>query len=250
MSQLTDAEIVAALRSSVPEPPFAPSRVFDVHRRARARRRHQLSAVTLAAVAVVGAGTVLETHHSPSYAALPGAGAAMPGIPASLYRASHLPTVAAGSACPVSATQTFPAGEGFSEAYEGVGDGPFALAGDGRVGVSFTVAPGDAYYSSGWPGTKAIWRISGSYSGPVLVRGARLDGAGGVDFDRYLGAVGQDEAVDGTPFPDLGYVASAGLGAMTYPGAIRVQAPGCYGLQIDGTSFSEVLTFFVSSVHS
>ena len=85
MSQLTDDEIVAALRQAVPEPPVAPDRVSAVHHRARVHRRTQLSAVALGLVAVVGASTAVIYQQSPahSYAGLAGAPTTtMTGIPA------------------------------------------------------------------------------------------------------------------------------------------------------------------------
>jgi hypothetical protein len=250
MNQLTDAEIVAALRHSVPEPPVSPDRVSSVRHRVRVRRRNQLSAVALGLVAVVGAGTAVVSQRSPahSYAALAGGTTPMTGIPASLYRPSQLVKIPAGSPCRISPSHTFPAGQGFSGAYDGVGDGPFALTGDGTVGVNFNPPPNESFFTNGWPGTKVIWRISDSYAGPVLVRGAQLDGNGTMEFDRYLGAVDAD-APQGSSFPTLGYITSAGMGPTSYPSGVAVRTPGCYGLQIDGTNFTETITFQVTSVH-
>ncbi|BEP16270.1 hypothetical protein acdb102_45810 [Acidothermaceae bacterium B102] len=250
MSQLTDAEIVSALRRAVPEPPVPPDRVSAVHHRARVHRRNQLSAVALTLVAVVGAGAAVVSERSPShtYAGLTAPLVPMTGIPVSLYRPSRLPTISAGAPCPTSAAHTFPAGQGFSASYTGIGDGPLALTGDGQVGVNFDPPANERYFSNGQPGTKVIWRLSDSYSGPVLIRGARLDGTGTVNFDRYLGAV-DNGSIQGTPFPTLGYITSAGTGPTSYPSGLAVSSPGCYGIQVDGTSFSEVITFSVTSVH-
>ena len=250
MSPLTDAEIVSALHRAVPEPPPAPDRVFAVHHRARVHRRNQLSAVALTVVALVGAGAAVGSERPPShtYAGLTAPLVPMTGIPVSLYRPSQLPTISAGTPCPISASHTFPAGQGFSNPYTGVGDGPLVLTGDGKLGVNFDPPANESYFSDGRPGTKVIWRISDSYNGPVLVRGARLDGTGTVNFDRYLGAVDNGSA-PGTPFPTLGYITSAGTGPTSYPSGLAVQSPGCYGIQVDGTSFSEVITFSVTSVH-
>ena len=49
------------------------------------------------------------------------------------------------------------------------------------------------YAGTGWPGMKVIWRLSPAYAGPVLLRGARIDGPGELRFDHYLGAVGGDD---------------------------------------------------------
>jgi hypothetical protein len=174
------------------------------------------------------------------------------GIPAALGRPLHLPRLATGLPCPVSPARTYPAGAGFSSDYTAVGPGPFTLTGDGTVPVDFTPAANDEFLGTGWPGMKVIWRVGPEYTGPVLLRGERLDGPGQLRFGSYSGSVGQ-----GTPpgasfqaqaYPELGYPALDDTPSpVTYPSDIRVQSPGCYGLQVDGTNFSEVITFAVTA---
>lgn len=255
MSHITDDDIVTALRGAVPEPPEAPARLASVRRRATNRRRAQLSAGSLAVVAVVAAGVVGvdaaghgTAHPSPGSVLAP----VPEGIPAALGRPLHLPKIATGLPCPVSAVKTYPAGAGFNDDYTAVGAGPFTLTGDGTVPVDFTPPAGDSFAGTGWPGMKVIWRVDPSYVGPVLLRGGRLDGPGELRFGSYTGSVGQ-----GTPatasseaqaYPELGYPGQDSRpSAMTYPSDIRVQTPGCYGLQVDGSNFSEVITFAVTS---
>jgi hypothetical protein len=76
-------------------------------------------------------------------------------------------------------------------------------------------------------------------SGPVLIRGVRLDGIESLGFNgrRQPDAElriepGQTVRWDKQP-PD-----SRGV-----PCAVRLMAPGCYGFQIDGTAFSRVVIF-------
>jgi hypothetical protein len=255
MSHITDDDIVAALRGAVPEPPVVPARLASVRRRATNRRRAQLSAGSLAVVAVVAAGVVGvgaaghgTSHPDVSSSLVP----VPPGIPAALGRPLHLPWVAPGMPCPVSAAKTYPKGEGFSGPYPAIGAGPFTLTGNGTVEVDFTPAANDSFAGTGWPGMKVIWRLGAEYTGPVLLRGARLDGTGELRFGSYTGAVDQPAGVGGSPqseaYAELAYASEGSPPtALTYPSDIRVQRPGCYGLQVDGTSFSEVITFVVTA---
>jgi hypothetical protein len=255
MSHITDDDIVTALRGAVPDPPEAPARLADVRRRATNRRRAQLSTGSLGVVAVVVAGILGAdaasqgtSHHPVSVPLAP----VLEGIPAALGRPLHLPRIATGLPCPVSPAKTYPKGAGFSGPYTAVGDGAFTLTGDGTVPVDFTPPADDSFAGTGWPGMKVIWRVDPDYVGPVLLRGARLDGPGQLRFGSYTGMVGQ-----GTPpgasfqaqaYPELGYPAVDDRpSAVTYPSDIRVQSPGCYGLQVDGTNFSEVIIFAVTS---
>jgi hypothetical protein len=255
MSHITDDDIVAALRGAVPEPPEAPARLANVRRRATNRRRAQLSAGSLGVVAVVVAGIVAvdAAGHGTAHPLVKTALAPVPeGIPAALGRPLHLPRFAAGMPCPVSPVKTYPAGAGFSGPYTAVGSGPFTLTGNGTVPVDFTPPADDSFAGTGWPGMKVIWRVGPEYIGPVLLRGERLDGPGQLRFGSYTGTVGQ-----GTPprasfqaqaYPELGYPGEDSTpSATTYPSDIRVQTPGCYGLQVDGTNFSEVIIFAVTA---
>jgi hypothetical protein len=256
MNQLSEAELSAALRQAVPEPPAVPSRLDDVRRRVVHRRRLQLGGGSLATAAVVTTA-VLATQHagSPSPHTQQVGGAVTPAsTPAQLReRALHLPAVAAGTRCPVSASHDYGKGAGFSSHYSAVGDGPFTLTGNGVVDVNFEHPTNDQYNGTGWPGMKVIWRQSQAYQGPVLLRGARIDGPGGLRFDHYLGADTSTDAVDADPYaawPDLVYNTTGTVPTvLTYPSAVRVQSPGCYAVQVDGTSFSDVIVFSVTAGH-
>jgi hypothetical protein len=94
-------------------------------------------------------------------------------------------------------------------------------------------------------GTKALFVIAPQYSGPALIRGQQIDGLhemrfqGGVDYMYYRGELAT------TPLLSELKVSGSGGG---FPWAnelvyIRLQAPGCYAMQVDGLSFSYVIVF-------
>jgi hypothetical protein len=108
-----------------------------------------------------------------------------------------------------------------------------ALQGGADVRVS-------AFLGSAWKAARVQWVATGSYRGPVLIRGRRVDGSGAVGFGEGR-----------TPDDELQLLA-AGQHAPRVPGGgrswlsfTRVRAPGCYAYQIDGASFSEVIAFRV-----
>jgi hypothetical protein len=152
-------------------------------------------------------------------------------------RPLHLPVAPPGGVCPVSPARMMPEGGGFTGGYQAVGDGPFRMVGDGRVQFDY-----DGYERSEWGGAKVVWSIDAAYSGPVLLRGAQIDGPAGLRFIRYVGALGQSES--DTAFEELAYPAMPGGNVVrTPPSVLRLQKPGCYAIQVDGTSFSEIIVF-------
>ena len=82
-----------------------------------------------------------------------------------------------------------------------------------------------------------LWPAESTFSGPVLVRGDRLDAPGDLRFDGPGGPL----------LADLRTV----VPAAHQPGVpqeiggwyIRFNAPGCYGLQFDWLEGSEVIAF-------
>jgi hypothetical protein len=180
-----------------------------------------------------------------SYAALVGslvvaspAGAGASDEWASLRTPLHLPALAAGARCPVShldaripwkRINTFGSGIGTGPVYPGLGD---------RNGLLFATR---SQYGGPWFAAKVFWYVRPSYRGPVLIRGARLDGAETIGFDAGTlpGAelrikAGQTVSWERQP-----------LGSRGVPSAVRVTAPGCYAFQMDGTSFSRVVVVTV-----
>ena len=140
-----------------------------------------------------------------------------------LQRPLHLPHLARGAACPVSHADR-------------------AVHFD-RVGIARGIGPGPAYpiglahgvlvlvpsvEGGVWAGQKVLWFVHPRYSGPVLVRGRRLDGPGLVRFGRGV-----------VPAREL--LLPAGTGER--PSFTRLRSLGCYAYQIDGVAFSRVIVF-------
>lgn len=135
-------------------------------------------------------------------------------VPASLRRALHLPDSASGASCPVSD-----------------GSGPVKPLGSSTLAVT-------PFIGSSWHGARVTWTAAASYRGPVLIRGRQLGGSGAVGFGE--GHVPYDELqllAPGTSAPP------APGGGRAWLSFTRVQTPGCYADQVDGTSFSTVVVF-------
>lgn len=234
--------------------------VRDARRRQR-RQRWSVAGVAVAAAAVLFGTAGVATLHpsgptdpvgaprspsarqpSPSTPEAPFATEAVR-VLAPLRRPLALPTPARGAACPVGTRRTFPSGGGFTGTFSGVGPGPLYLTGDGTVSFVYPPDASSGYEGTGWGGSKVIWAID-RYDGPLLLRGARIDGDSGLRFDHYLGAVGYvGDAGDGKAWTELAYLGQEGETLRTYPSAVRLRAPGCYAIQVDGTDFTEILVF-------
>ena len=172
---------------------------------------------------------------------LAGAGAAASPWPA-LQRPLHLPRLPVGAGCPVSP----PAHFAFSRygVSRGIGPGPAYPIGIGQPGSRLAwvrPAANNAFVGSAWGGEKVLWFVAPGYRGPVLIRGGRLDAPGQVRFGQAVTPAAELRVaageVNGIP-PGIALV-----GQRYLPSVTRLEAPGCYAYQIDGTSFSRVIVF-------
>jgi hypothetical protein len=82
-------------------------------------------------------------------------------------------------------------------------------------------------------GQVALLLASSSYGGPVLVRGRRIDAQGAFPFTEPAGRMSLDAA------------SQPGRWRMALTSLDPNLAPGCYAVQVDGTTFSEVIVFTV-----
>jgi hypothetical protein len=179
--------------------------------------------------------------------ALVGAGCAALAVTASsagrarppLSRPLHLPRIVQGARCPVSRVdRRIPFVHRFGVDV-GIGKGPAYPI--GLRGGKLELAPAANFHSK-WAGQKVLWLVLPSYRGRVLIRGARIDGAGRVRFQRgdvpplslRIG-LHPSGGSPGSPVPPRG--------TRYFPSYTRVRGPGCYAYQIDGTSFSRVVVF-------
>jgi hypothetical protein len=159
--------------------------------------------------------------------------------PYALRRPLQLPKLAPGEACPVAAVDSSLDWSGTYGIAPGVGQGPVYPV--GLASGVLQIAPAKAFRSRSWGGQKILWFALPTYTGPVLIRGARIDGTGMVRFGqdpvpaKELLISGPQTAIPGgiTPQKDARY----------RPSMARVQGPGCYAFQVDGRTFSRTIVF-------
>lgn len=94
---------------------------------------------------------------------------------------------------------------------------------------------------------ESFWISRDAYRGPLLVRGGRIDRPGDLGFGRSR--LPEDELLlpqgNGKSWRALADSLPTGWRAAKVP--IRVAAPGCYAIQMDGDGFSNVITFAVAA---
>lgn len=168
-------------------------------------------------------------------------------VPLSLRRPLHLPKVHSGGPCPITrvraAGSDFPIAVGRGPVYAGV------VERHGRVPFVYPPPPSGSsaqFAGSRWSGFKVLWVSKPTYAGPLLIRGRRLDGSVAVGFEQGL-----------VPLDELQLAPGQGAGAppsahgwRNWPSTARIRSPGCYGWQIDGTSFSETIVIRATAMHS
>jgi hypothetical protein len=156
-----------------------------------------------------------------------------------LYRPLDLPSLEPGEACPVSRVDR---GVDWSRSgiAEGIGRGPvYPILGSDATVVA---TRGPAEWGGTWRGTKVLWFVHQRYRGHVLIRGGRLGGWERLRFDS--GAVPSDE-IRIAAGPSPARWRDQPPGSRGRPSYVRVRAGGCYGVQIDGTTFSRTVVFRV-----
>jgi len=158
------------------------------------------------------------------------------GAPATLWRPLHLPTVAPGGACPVSARHSI------ARNLTGGGDGPIYATHADPWRVLFPPPRNSLASGTGWSVDKTPFVRKRSFIGPFVVRGSRIDGAGVLGFSGPGGR---------RPFEAFQFAAGRSeaevAGLTGWPTLVWMTSPGCYAVQVDGTSFSRVIVFRVEA---
>ena len=146
----------------------------------------------------------------------------------------NLPSLAPGADCPVSAKQIFNSGnsptkrdESLVPISEGYGTWPVFLSGQDRW----------------FAGEAASLFISPEYDGPLIVRGHQLDGSAGMPLEASgeqgstaVGEHGVEFAPSrSTKWREWAGRITSGIGL------------GCYGLQVDGITFTSQIVFAVQA---
>jgi hypothetical protein len=161
---------------------------------------------------------------------------------AKLHRPLHLSRLAPGAACPVSRVDPRVAWRRLNiVGGSGIGRGPvYAGLGDlaGRLDTQR-----DYQYGGPWAGGKLFWYVRPSYRGRVLIRGRRLDGPQSLGFN---GGRLPARELRIHPYETVSW-AGQPAGSRGVPSTARVRSSGCYGVQIDGTSFSRIVVFSVTA---
>jgi hypothetical protein len=157
-----------------------------------------------------------------------------------LRRPLHLPVVAPGSPCPVSRVdRRLPWARIHIFGASGIGPGP-VYPGLGATTGLLNVTK-DTQYGSRWQGQKVFWYVAPSYRGRVLIRGKRLDGPGRLGFNGTR--VPRDELRIG-PYDTVSWSGQPRY-SRGIPSGVRALSSGCYGVQMDGKTFSRVVVFEV-----
>jgi hypothetical protein len=192
-----------------------------------------VAAVVGCASTVTPEGTADRPSSPPPIAAATPRGSNPAGIDwTSLATAMRMPTIGT-AICPRSI------GHVVSKSYgAGLGDGPVYPVGVFVDGVLLVVAEAGVYRA------KVLWVSAASYAGPVLIRGARLDGPGPVQF-----SAGNTQPVEQLRLLQPGaFSPDEEPGWREWPSYTVVPQPGCYAYQVDGTSFTNVIVFEARAV--
>jgi hypothetical protein len=157
---------------------------------------------------------------------------------AKLRRSLHVPHLSAGGKCPVSEPDARVPWKRINIfGGSGIGRGPvYPGLGSSNSRLSATR---DDQYGGPWFGTKVFWYALPTYSGPVLIRGRRLDGPQLVRFNGGKLPSSELRIESGETVSWQGQP----TGSRGVPSGVRLIAPGCYGFQLDGTNFSRIVIF-------
>ncbi len=101
--------------------------------------------------------------------------------------------------------------------------------------------------AGGFPFNKTVFAIVGGASGPVLLRGGRIDGAGRLTFSGSPA----DPYENGETRSSSGGVTSTFYEKILAQGTsdafyVYPSTPGCYAVQVDGPRFEDVIVIQAS----
>ena len=147
-------------------------------------------------------------------------------LPDELLRPLNLPQMQPGQLCTTTAGHAITTHDfgGFA-----LGDGPIEPLFSGLFHKS----------SNDWYASKTLWFALPSYSGPVLVRAARIDGQGPVGF-------GEQPLIGQLIIPPGPTLNQGPDGYRQAPGGTFVQSRGCYAWQVDVLGASYLIVFAAS----
>jgi hypothetical protein len=153
-------------------------------------------------------------------------------LPFLQQRPLRVSTLAAGEQC-----VTTPSKRVAPELGAALGEGPAYMVGYGTEGTNSIYMTRE---DGGWYYLKTIWMAPPDFHGVFLLRGRQMDGPNEVRFSE--GTTDTPNVQADFSSDDAGSEASGWLPWIDY---VRVRAPGCYGIQVDGLNFSEIIRFRV-----
>jgi hypothetical protein len=157
----------------------------------------------------------------------------------------HLPSLGAAGTCPVSRIQS---GVVPGRPYA-LGNGPvYLVVSSPTPTIQYSAAPFIGDTASTLGGSRSIWAINPQYQGTVLIRGQQLDGNNPLRFNGGLDQVNSN--AQGTePIQNELRLSAQGQNSSwaSFVTFTRMQAPGCYAVQVDGQNFDEVIVFQASA---
>ncbi|HEX8728251.1 MAG TPA: hypothetical protein VF739_06500 [Ktedonobacterales bacterium] len=161
-------------------------------------------------------------------------------------RPLRLPTIAPGAACPGSPGRVVQPSFGMAS-----GDGPAYIVGLGTDGAVQATGPGpipNGRGSATWGAEFVMFIIAPSYQGAVLARGGQIDGQHALLFNGGLDQLNGFDQSTTTLLSQLRLASAPAYGEPwpNFPAYLRMQAPGCYAIQLDGDTFSEVVVFNIT----
>lgn len=170
--------------------------------------------------------------------------------PSLWQRPVRLPSVAIGQPCPATPGRSFTEGYG-----PGLGSGPvfLLLSGPSDGTLLAQALRGIGGRTIGWSSQQVRWVVHPLYHGPVLVRGARIDSAGALQFNGGLDQpMDPSQLIVAPGLTHLRLVGDSSYGApwIAWNTYLRVREAGCYAVQVDGLSFSEMIVFRVTLAKS
>jgi hypothetical protein len=161
-----------------------------------------------------------------------------------------------GGGCPTTTARTLqPVVSGGKAPRFGYGSGPVYLSGINK------------FYAGGFD--NQIWLIEPSYAGPILIRGREIIGARMIALEEPVAYAGSGLSQAGSQPPE-GPIASLNIGGASVPfyseldlppstteasaadwrmffTRTHIEQPGCYELQVDGSTFSSVVVIDVAA---
>jgi hypothetical protein len=155
-------------------------------------------------------------------------------LPKALNRPLRLPVLRSGQRCP-----TTSGAEVTTRYLSGValGTGPVRPILSTRGDVRHGIADLDPAGVPRWREFKTLWFSMPTYQGPFVIRARSLDGSGPIRLGGSGGLPATGMAIVVPPGPTL----NGGGGYRTAPSGTWAKRAGCYGYQVDGLTFSEVI---------